>query len=322
MQDNLFLSIIIPFYKVELSLLDRCLSSITEQLSDKQAWEVIVVDDASPESPAEVCRRHPLTRLVVQEHRGLGGARNNGMRQAQGTYVLFVDADDYLFDGTLNTLWKMLLTKQPDILRFGFQAVTGFSRKHVRQKPLAFKTFETGRQLMEATNLYDSACFYAFRLNLATNHGIVFEENVFLEDSLFTVRLHHVARTVVVTSLKVYAYFQRPDSIVRLDEQPHQEELVSRHWDNLLALNNMMHSEPAESARGLRRKCRFYVIDYLRRLFQTEDVNTVMDDYLPSLRQRGLFPLPYQRAYGFKYNAFCLLMRSRVGMSLLSKLSK
>ena len=78
-----FISIIIPFYgTADPVLLQRCLDSIRRQGMEEGSYEIIVVDDNG---------------------KGLGGARNQGIRQATGTYLMFVDADDYLFPNHFST---------------------------------------------------------------------------------------------------------------------------------------------------------------------------------------------------------------------------
>lgn len=98
---NPFVSIIIPFYgEADPALLQRALDSIRGQGMAEEEYEIIVTDDAG---------------------RTTGGARNNGMRQARGEYLLFVDADDILLPRALPPCLTLLRQHSPDILRFGFQ---------------------------------------------------------------------------------------------------------------------------------------------------------------------------------------------------------
>jgi glycosyltransferase involved in cell wall biosynthesis len=86
-------SIIIPIYGVE-AFIAATLQSVLDQTF--QDFEVILVDDASPDRSVEICQQFtdPRLRMVRQENRGLAGARNTGIRHAQGELLAFLDGDD------------------------------------------------------------------------------------------------------------------------------------------------------------------------------------------------------------------------------------
>lgn len=90
-------SIVVPIYKVE-AYLPECLESLRVQTVDD--FEVIMVDDGSPDGCAAICRtyeqRDARFRLVQQENGGVTAARRNGLERASGEYVMFVDGDDTL----------------------------------------------------------------------------------------------------------------------------------------------------------------------------------------------------------------------------------
>lgn len=94
---NPILSVIIPVYNVQ-KYLSQCLDSLISQtLSD---IEILCIDDASSDCSAEIVEtyqvRDPRIRLYRQAHQGVSAARNLGLRQARGTYVAFVDSDDWV----------------------------------------------------------------------------------------------------------------------------------------------------------------------------------------------------------------------------------
>jgi glycosyltransferase involved in cell wall biosynthesis len=86
-------SVIIPVYKAEKFVAETLRSLLNQTYSN---FEAIVVDDGSPDRSIEVCRQFddPRIWIIQQANRGLPGARNTGIRQAQGDYVAFLDADD------------------------------------------------------------------------------------------------------------------------------------------------------------------------------------------------------------------------------------
>ncbi len=90
-------SVIIPVYKTEKTLPD-CLASVFCQ--DYPKCEIILVDDGSPDQSGALCDRyaaeHENVLSIHQENQGLGEARNTGMANCHGTYLLFLDSDDRL----------------------------------------------------------------------------------------------------------------------------------------------------------------------------------------------------------------------------------
>jgi glycosyltransferase involved in cell wall biosynthesis len=86
-------SVIIPCYEQAHFLPDAIESALAQT---RRKVEVIVVDDGSPDTTAEVVARYPGVRCVRQENRGVAEARNAGLRASGGEYVLFLDADDRL----------------------------------------------------------------------------------------------------------------------------------------------------------------------------------------------------------------------------------
>lgn len=109
-------SIIIPVYNAE-KYLGKCLESLLSQTL--QEMEIICVDDGSSDGSPEILKRFQerdgRVRILTQENQYAGAARNNGMKEAQGEYLLFLDADDF-FENTLlekvynqGKRWKQIL---------------------------------------------------------------------------------------------------------------------------------------------------------------------------------------------------------------------
>lgn len=101
------ISIIIPMYNAE-KYIARCLDSVLAQTYTD--WEVIIVDDGSTDRSLRICRgyeeRDERINWRSQRNRGVGSARNIGMKIAKGESIFFLDADDYLLPYTLDTFYK------------------------------------------------------------------------------------------------------------------------------------------------------------------------------------------------------------------------
>ncbi len=86
-------SVIIPVYKVEKYIADTVQSVIQQTYED---FELIIIDDGSPDRSIEICQQFTDSRIRIirQQNRGLPGARNTGIRHAQGDYISLLDGDD------------------------------------------------------------------------------------------------------------------------------------------------------------------------------------------------------------------------------------
>ena len=98
------ISVIIPVYN-NGSTLEACVASVTRQAF--QPLEILLVDDGSPEGTAEaekLEREESRVRLLRHEHGGVAYARNRGLQEARGEWILFLDADDALTDSAFEVL--------------------------------------------------------------------------------------------------------------------------------------------------------------------------------------------------------------------------
>jgi glycosyltransferase involved in cell wall biosynthesis len=103
----MLLSVVIPAYNVEKYILPAVTSALSQEA---ESMEVIVVDDGSTDDTAEVVSsiRDDRLRLIRQANRGLAGARNTGIRHAQGKYIAFLDGDDVFFSHKLRKQLELI----------------------------------------------------------------------------------------------------------------------------------------------------------------------------------------------------------------------
>ena len=123
------LSFIIPFYNGG-EYITECLDSLLEQDIPHSEYEVIIVDDCSPKhEDAQLLKKyattHPSLRIIRNERNlRCGGSRNNGLLQAKGDYIWFVDQDDYIAPNCLGSLLKHCYSEKLDILYFDYRDVS------------------------------------------------------------------------------------------------------------------------------------------------------------------------------------------------------
>ncbi len=103
------LSVVVPVYNAE-DYLDRCVRSLDAQTASQESFEVVLVNDGSPDGSLAICQRLVAERdnyvLVDQENQGVSAARNAGMRAAHGRYLMFLDPDDELSAPSIEAIVK------------------------------------------------------------------------------------------------------------------------------------------------------------------------------------------------------------------------
>ena len=116
------ISVIVPVYNVE-RYLRRCVDSILHQTY--RNLEVLLVDDGSTDASGAICDEYAAQEervtAVHQKNGGLSAARNAGLERAQGTYLCFVDSDDFLDSRMLETLCRDLQEQNADVAVVGFR---------------------------------------------------------------------------------------------------------------------------------------------------------------------------------------------------------
>lgn len=120
------ISVIIPVYNEEKHL-GQCLSSISNQTLKE--IEVIIVDDGSNDNSLNIAEEFQKansfpTRIIRQKNTGVGAARNKGLDLAKGEFIKFVDADDFLYNDTLEKMYNLAKKNDADIIRGNFTLIS------------------------------------------------------------------------------------------------------------------------------------------------------------------------------------------------------
>lgn len=121
-------SVIIPVYKAQ-GTLKRCVDSLlTQNYTDA---EIILVNDGSPDDCGKICEEYaanfPQVKYIAKENGGVSSARNAGIDAASGTYVTFVDSDDYVANGYFAEIDKALAEYDWDYILFSNSITDGQS---------------------------------------------------------------------------------------------------------------------------------------------------------------------------------------------------
>lgn len=237
------LSIIIPVYKVE-EYLAKCVDSLLNQDLSSEEYEIILIDDGSPDRCGEICdeyaTRYSNIKVVRRENGGLSAARNSGIEVAQGRYIQFVDSDDYLEPNVLKTLVDKMENDNLDVLRFNYQNVNEhyevFEPNKV-SKPFVDYRDEVCDGLTFLTERLGFGCYAVqFMIRRELLEDCRFKEGIYFEDTEWTPRLLLQARRVTSTSLMVYNYLMRSGSITQSVDEKKKRKVL---YDKFLLIDSL-----------------------------------------------------------------------------------
>lgn len=210
-------SIIIPVYNVE-KYIRKCMETVMGQTF--RDYEVIVVDDESPDGSmaivAEFAQRYPgMITMIRQKNTRQGGARNRGVREARGEYLIFVDSDDYVSLNMLEAVDEQIRNHDCDIVSFKCALVTPEGR-FLREDGLG--QLQPGRyvpaQDKDVVLLPTGPVHKAFRRSFYLESGFAFPEKLLYEDAV-TRLLYAKAADMVLCDMCLYYYVQSPNSSMR-----------------------------------------------------------------------------------------------------------
>lgn len=202
-------SVIVPVYKAE-QVLRRCINSILRQTFPD--FELILVDDGSPDQCGEICDEYSGkdTRICVihQKNRGVSSARNAGLRQATGSYIMFVDSDDYVDKDFIFQLYS----NKSDLSICGLQA------RDQKEKILYVNQYEPqyfeGRNNIPFADLYRNQLLYSpwsklFRGDIIRENQLQFPVGItWGEDGMFVADYAMFIQSVSVSDYTGYNYIK------------------------------------------------------------------------------------------------------------------
>ena len=221
------LSIVVPVYRVEATL-TRCVESLLGQsFSD---FEVILVDDASPDNSPQLCDQWAQSDSRIrtvhrQQNGGLSAARNTGLDMAQGEYVTFVDSDDYMGQGTLETVMGAI--EDNDLLEYPAWCYWGSRRQRLLMLEDRVYTNTDDYWLECQAYLHTYAWNKICRRSLFQT--VRFPEGKVFEDAYTLPRLLKQARRVATTSKGLYYYCWNSQGITATAQGPELRMLLDAH---------------------------------------------------------------------------------------------
>ena len=218
------ISVIVPVYKVE-KYLDRCVQSIAAQTYEN--LEIILVDDGSPDNCGRICddwaQKDSRIKVVHKENGGLSSARNAGVAVATGSFVGFVDSDDYIQPQMYEKLYEALVETGADVSICGCDYVdeeTGAPDLNMRTRsPLKKEVLTREQAYHKISHIVDGYGFYVTAWNKLYPRKLFdrlqFKEGFVHEDEFFIHHLFGRCSRIATIPDALYMYVQRSGSITK-----------------------------------------------------------------------------------------------------------
>ena len=253
------ISVIIPVYNVE-KYLACCLDSALAQTY--QNLEIICVNDGSQDASGEILREYqkkdPRVKIITQGNQGLSAARNNGLKEAVGEYIYFLDSDDFIHPQLLEIAYYFITKHNADLVSFSHDIK---ARKSARRNAENFK--KVWKTYLKIDNIEfaltdNPLAFYRKKFGFTISdyvwaklyrrdllNGIEFITDIYFEDTPHTVALLRKRPKTVLLNESLYYYRYNLNSIVNLQHK-NLQKLVQNRYIGLLFIYEAFKNGPKE----------------------------------------------------------------------------
>ena len=297
------LSIVVNMYNTAVYM-PKCLNTLLHQDIPASDYEIILVDDCSPDSSLEMANdyaaKYPNIRVCTHEkNKGLAAARNTGIDAAKGEYLCFVDPDDYIEKNSLAALLEQMDDEQLDMLRFNYQKVDEqYNNVPDVDVEAAFDyspCIMTGNEFL--AHRLGVACYvwaYIYRLDFIRKTGIRFFEGCFFDDTPWLPRILLKAKRINVTPVRHQYYLQRSTSMVHARDEKTIMRKVNTQMQLIGILIEQKKTAPAETNSWYQMMFAQLVVSMLVSLAAYNYRKSL--DYYHQVQDKSLFPLSSNRA--------------------------
>lgn len=208
---NPLVSIIVPVYNGQ-RYLGECIDSILNQ--DYENIELIIVNDGSKDASSKIideyAKKDKRVKAIYQKNSGVSSARNNGINNANGEYITFVDADDYLEKNYVGYLCNLIVENDADISLTPFPNKVTEGNKKINNKIDDYIVLWSGEDAIKNMLYYKvviSSWNKMFSLKLLKKNKVSFNTNLsFGEGFDFTIASFQHSNKVAVGHKRVYNY--------------------------------------------------------------------------------------------------------------------
>lgn len=231
-----YISVIIPCYNLQDYIVDCVVSVENQSFKD---FEIVVVDDGSKDESVkrirEYIRESGVTnvRLICKENGGASSARNEGIRQAYGSYISFIDGDDFIDSNYLMNRVEAIKNNNADMCVGGLRTYeNGAFGSETILKDLFLEGKEVKSNIDEMSFMFIDPVGKLYKKEQLLNNNIWFDERIkTLEDLAFALDYIPYVNKLKIISDCSYNYRIRSDSLIHRVSMPTEQKYV---WDHFV----------------------------------------------------------------------------------------
>ena len=217
--ENELVSVIIPIYNVE-KYLAACIESVQKQTYHN--LEMILIDDGSTDGSGKICDEYAKTdnRITVihQVNHGISQVRNRGVKEARGTYIFWIDSDDYVSESIVEELYHNLIEQNAEMSICNYTQGSERTYTFVHQEEERLEVFDAreGLERIYKNHHYSfiMAASWAKLIKKSLYEGCEYPEGKIFEDIYMSHKLISKCKRIVYTNKTMYYYYQWPESIL------------------------------------------------------------------------------------------------------------
>ncbi|MEG3658567.1 glycosyltransferase [Arenibacter palladensis] len=307
------LSIVIPCYNME-KYLPVCLNSLLCQDIDPINYEIIIVNDESQDDTLLIAKtfakKHNHIHVIDKKNAGVGAARNTGLNRSQGTYIYFLDPDDYLAKNVLGKLLTVIDRNHLDILTFKSKEVkddSNYTSGNINTLSNEI-TIMDGISYIASNKYQNEVWWYFIRREFLIHTGIKFIEGKWMEDAILTAQLFCVAKKMAHLNLDAHRYRILPTSAMRNKSPEHYNKVI---YDNANAAQEFVtliqnipqdHKYSQECVKRLKTRQQSFIFFLLVRLMKSDISTKKIPEMLTKFEEIDAYPL--KQFLGVDYHGF------------------
>ena len=220
------ISVIVPVYNVE-KYIKRCIDSIINQKYTN--LEIILVDDGSPDNCGKICdeyaKKDNRIKVIHKENGGVSSARNAGLEVANGKYITFVDADDWVEHQYIEQLARVMIEKQADYVTCGYNRVYANQNEKINYsgRIIEYTPKEYLVKLLNVQLGYGFCHMKLIKRNVIKDKRF-YDKLIVGEDAFFNVELCENMKKITILEKTLYNYRFNENSIVRTYDEDYAKK--------------------------------------------------------------------------------------------------